>query len=307
MAAAKSAVASRLQSLESELQAALSAGADLRAQLDARDALVRRLHEQLRDSSSPGAGAGTGAAEGRSLPSFQDFMRPHQGGGGRSQAAAGAASLPVVAPSGNLSPERFRSHLSSSNISPSRGAAPPLAGVASLLMMQPPVAAVSSGPVARTPPPSAGGPEASLYSPLSPLMETQSPAAAASASSGLLMRKSLQGLLARVHDVTNFVTEAAAVAPLSAGSLQQYQQQPMATVQDEGVGTSQGAGEQRQQSFGSSISRDDQQVAAVAAGGFPQQQASLAVVPDDSAAADLADRLAGLSQALAAFASVEAS
>ena len=290
MAAAKSAVASRLQSLESELQAALSAGADLRAQLEARDALVRRLHEQLRDSSSGGA-AGTDA-EGRSLPAFQDFMRP----GGRSQQTAAAS--PTADPS--VSAEWLRGHLSSgNNISP-RAVAPAAAGAASLLMMQSPAAAaVGSGAFARASPPT-GVPEASPYSPLSP-QSNQPPAAA---SSGLLMRKSLQGLLARVHDVTNFVTEAAATAPP-----RQQPQQPTVLVQAEGVGALHGAaGEQGQQSFGSSISRDDQQAAAAAAaaGGDFSQQASPAGGHDGSAAADLADRLAGLSQALAAFASTEA-
>ena len=237
-------------------------------------------------------------------------MGPEQGGaaseGGGPTRAHGSPPPPApsISPeqfrsqliSSNISPERFRSQLSRSNISP-RAEAP--AGAASLLMMQPPVVAASSGPVARTPTPSAGGPEASPYSPLSPWM-TQPPAAATSASSGLLMRKSLQGLLARVHDVTNFVTEAAATAP------PRQQPQPTVTVQAEGVGGALhgAAGDQGQQSFGSSISRDDQQATAAAAGGFPQQASP--AVGHDGSAAELADRLAGLSQALAAFASSEA-
>lgn len=169
MAAAKVAVTSRVTSLENELRAAHAAGAALRSQLEDREDLIMKLNERIR--AMPHGGASPAAAAET----------------GRGNAARESSSLAPGLTS-DLSPAGTQRGTATAAFDFQRGNSP------SPTSTSPPTSSsVPSWPADRHVQP--GG---------SPRHSSQSLASEASPT-GSGTRKSVQGLLARVHDMRQFV------------------------------------------------------------------------------------------------------
>ena len=185
MAAAKAAVTSRVHSLEAELQAAHDAGKALRSQLDERDELITKLNQRIRAMPSGGE-IGTEARRGNK-------------DGGNSPPSIGLLSSPSALSSGRNWPGASRDTAASTST---------LQG------------GIPSATLAFAAGASPSRPSNSTLPGVSPHQSsTQSMDSEASqqTSSGQAMRKSVQSLLARVHDVRQFV-EGTASSPAAAAA-----------------------------------------------------------------------------------------
>ena len=180
MAAAKVAVTSRVTSLENELRAAHAAGAALRTQLEEREDLIMKLNDRIRAMPHGGASPAAAAAE-----------TGHQGSAGR------VSSSSAPGPASDSSPGRNLRGTATAAFDFQRGKRSPSPTPTSS------PGSVPSWPVDRHLKP-AGSPRHSSQ----PLVSEASP-------TGSGTRKSVQGLLARVHDMRQFVEEASS-SPASA-------------------------------------------------------------------------------------------